>query len=673
MISDQILQLVKQQDEILQQSQEKIKFLQTQNEALKSPEKKQRQRNVNDDFNAHKNALKSGSTGRLFGSLDTPMEKLDFFHLDWCIWSPRSLLVCSCGGRLSWDSWNKPFVVFGCSSPILYQTSRFKCLSCSKTFCSDNDFVIKQCSNEEQSMFPLVRSKETAITKELQQQLLFSVSWGTSMRQFALNIKQSYAFSFYRRYERYASWCMDNGNQPEKIEMDWNAPSADYLQSMLEKALYERKEENDNYMNSISGFDTIAFDHTFFITKCMFEKDEKPFTSLFSGQNEFGEIVSACFVQNETFGVLGNCFEDLAKRTAKENVEIYVDNCCQVRPQLESSFKKAKVKLDLFHFYQRLYRECKDEETKEFLDEVRKVIKNRDDYIPSPETILKELENLEKKNNHLSILQKPVWRETKKHIERNCVSDERNPFVCDKNGKLHSRRGTSKIEAFHSTLRQNLFIRGRPRFGFISALMRFYCYVKNVRSGVLFRNHKETNLIDPLFMRRLLDLGVFSSSVLPLAQTKATATFFCDYVQSVPNVFEKSTPKKEIATVVSGIATIKPPKTELQSNVIQRINKDEQLTLIDILNKCLKERQKQNIFSVRFDWKGKIAKEWTKCVEAENNIDGRNPKNKHLRPFLSTDQLRICFMNREKWADEDVLEKLTAYESLVAKMLKRNR
>ena len=512
------------------------------------------------------------------------------------IWAPRrqgqACLKCpECQGTLSPSKLSEPRKIFGTTGPLLYLTEIYQCSKngCRKTVMGDSDCVLAQLSKYLAHSLPLQKTQKFGITHDLADIILATASTAMSVSELHASITEVYAMRYHRIVTAFYARKLDSkldhetklkgfsgfkwNPQAESFPLpappnDWLPPSLDFFEDVQLSLLQARRSFYDAYMQKLGGT-VLSCDHTFKLAQCLWSKQERPFRSIFSVFNEYGEIVSSVYTRNENFDTLSKCLAALAARPSMHVHVVYVDNCCTVRQKIGEFFPNAVVLLDLWHFLQRLWRAVKAssgtrcETFRAFMADVRQALveplsitlqtkgslKAWEKKIPGPIELTKRMTLLQQK--HAGVLEahpklKSQWSNCMEHIERGCLSDPAE--IClvreDKYGKRRCCRGTNVSESHHSRNRAKCLLRGKNSCVVSDAIVACHCYRTNVRQGVRFRGILDIRATDPLMMSRLRLLvdAVLEGCILtvpnpyenlPLSFVKASEEFFSDYTHPI--------------------------------------------------------------------------------------------------------------------------------------------
>jgi hypothetical protein len=444
-----------------------------------------------------------------------------------------------------------------------------------------------------QAKFPVLKTRQLGITKGLADFILTAASTALSVNAIHTTLKELHGCAYHRRCIRYLAhlqtikerWTEQYKNMPG-WKFNWQAfkfpsgeppslfspPSPDLIADVQLALLRERESFYDNYMASLDS-SIVCLDHTFRVAKALLHKGddgiERPFRSQFGAVNEYGEIPAIVCTRNEQFATLANCLEDLASRGPMKVQFIYVDNCCQVRNQLQKFFPGIVILLDMWHWLQRFAR-CIPVATAgcmeihvfykaltaamfDDLQQASKVPRVRrkawERVVPSPEVLTKRLEDIEAKFRDViqgNAKLRALWPVALEHVRCGCLSDPQGVQLWRKDifGKFRCCRGTNGSEGYHSQFNEKIMQRGQNGRAMHDAMSRLFAYRVNVKAGIRFRGHTDFHCTDPLILvtaRHLYDTFLdeptsHAFSKIPVARrvNARQPRFFTSYVHEIP-------------------------------------------------------------------------------------------------------------------------------------------
>lgn len=249
-------------------------------------------------------------------------------------------------------------------------------------------------------------------------------------------------------------------------------PSQHLLSTLLKQHWDNKMESMYRYQRSIGGT-YLRSDATFKIAKLVLVDNRKVSLCMYTVMNEYSQVVTWGFANGESHEELEELLKKLKVRLSllENDVRIwYSDICCKSASLINRLFENCKVKGDISHYSQRIFRSADTEHElySIFVRELSNIllvkITGQPTRTPAPETLVSELRAFisQWKLKCPHFITDEVENEVTKligHIRNGCVCDE--PFpeplaVPTVDGKFKQIRGTSQLESLHRHLRSVL-------------------------------------------------------------------------------------------------------------------------------------------------------------------------------------------------------------------------
>ena len=272
-------------------------------------------------------------------------------------------------------------------------------------------------------------------------------------------------------------------------------------------------------MASIKIQRCIRLDHTFKVASNIgyLRSDGKWVTlykTLFIVLNEEGVVVAWQFTKSTSLEEVKPLLLDLKERIdlpEHMSLTVYVDNCCQVRRQIQEIFGNAVlVKLDIFHAVQRISRAMSKQHTMflscihDFKMTLRNPVdlgKRRTMHTPTSDAIIRNIErfmNTWSSITHIdkNIITPKVAKQVhllQAHINHGCLSN------------IEPGGGTNYNEALHRFINPHFLHAGRIGLPLAYALLTILFYVYN------YKKQSKNTLLDTVSLK----LGLYTSDTPP--------------------------------------------------------------------------------------------------------------------------------------------------------------
>eukprot|EP00759_Apiculatamorpha_spiralis_P030277 PhF_6_TR32100/c0_g1_i1/m.47490 len=329
---------------------------------------------------------------------------------------------------------------------------------------------------------PVHVTYKEGVTKELATLLVSICQSTTNVGQFHGILLNTWQTTWYRRVTHFFSKHQKCGltgffhaqvePPPKCVDPFW-IPPADSTLRYVYSFLLEMNAPFSAALLHSSGGKHLRCDHTFQIVRNVKNATQSVFRAQFSIMNEYGEIVAAAFVKDESFDSLNLCFQELKQRYLDNRWDLpttmWTDKCCEQKRCIQKHFPNIQVKMDLFHYLRRWSHVLKPHLypiINSWFQQFKKMFwtgEGSSRRIPDPQTLIQRFMKLEMAFSSESFISSNSYANLKRiqlpHIVGGCLSDPEGIALAipRTDGIAYSRtiRGTSQQEGYHLHLQRS--------------------------------------------------------------------------------------------------------------------------------------------------------------------------------------------------------------------------